>query len=203
MKPLFLIVAFLFTSLAAHAQPLILPDTFVVTGVAADDTLNVRQQPSGSSADIGDLYPNQLVEVIAVSDNDQWGQIIWHEGNGWISMRFLAPEPYPQMDDSVMPIGISCLGNEPFWSATILRNQMFEFSDIGALPQMRPVQHSTSALNMPPYLFAFTAGEFTGVLERAQCFDGMSDITYGWQLRLISTQMSGLVLRNGCCRVAK
>lgn len=205
MKTYLLTAAILTLGSASLAQPLILPEVFAVSGVAANDTLNVRQAPSGSSADIGDLYPNQLVEVIALNDNEQWGQIIWQEGNGWISMQYLATVQRPRMHDSVMPLGISCSGSEPFWLAQFQPDQTLAFTDYSLATQTtltQPIQHSASAINMPPFSFAFTAGAFTGLLERAQCSDGMSDIKYGWQLSLMSLSGAGLQLRKGCCRTA-
>jgi len=205
MKTLLLTTALLGGGVAAHAQSLILPEVFAVSGVAANDTLNVRQAPSGRSADIGDIFPNQLVEVIALNENQQWGQIIWQEGNGWISMQYLAPIERPHMLDSVMPLGISCSGNEPFWSAVIQPNQMLTFTDYSAANQTavaQPIRQSTSAIGMQPFSFAFVAGSFTGLLERAQCSDGMSDISYGWQLRLLNRSSAGLQLRIGCCKAA-
>jgi len=205
MKPLFIAIALLLAPLAANAQRVILPDVFAVTGVASNDTLNVRQAPTGSSADIGDLYPNQLIEVIALSDDGKWGHIVWEEGNGWIAMRFLRPAPLPRLPNSEMPMGIRCAGTEPFWAATIEANRTFVFTDYSSAtqaPRTRPISQATTAIGMQPYSFAFTAGEFTGLLERAQCSDGMSDRTYGWQLRIINLSPAGLELRSGCCQAA-
>ncbi|NOR62804.1 MAG: SH3 domain-containing protein [Rhodobacteraceae bacterium] len=205
MKSLLFIIALLLSPFAAQAQRLILPDVFAVTGVASNDTLNVRQAPSGSSTDIGDLYPNELIEVISLSDDSKWGQIIWQEGNGWIAMRFLTPSPLPHFPNSEMPMRISCSGTEPFWTAVIWPNQMFEFTDYSGAnqeSQSRLIAQSTTAMGMQPYSFAFTAGEYTGLLDRAECSDGMSDRTYGWQLRIINPSLNGLQLRSGCCQAA-
>ncbi len=205
MKPLLIILTLLLIPLSAQAQRLILPDVFTVTGFAANDTLNVRREPSGTSADIGDLALNELVEVIALSSDGQWGQIIWQEGNGWIAMRFLTPSPLPHLRDSEMPMRLSCAGTEPFWTALIWPDQTFEFIDYSGAAQesrVRPITQSTTAIGMQPYSFAFIAGEFTGLLDRAECSDGMSDRTYGWQLRIINPSLNGLELRSGCCQAA-
>ena len=203
MKLSLVVFAFFLSVSSANAQRLILPDVFAVSGIAADDTLNVRQEPSGGSADIGDLALNDLIEVIALSDDRKWGQIIWQEGNGWIAMRFLSPSPLPHLRDSQMPMRLSCAGTEPFWTVFIWPNQTLEFidrSDPSLEAQTRPITQSTTAIGMQPYSFAFTAGEFTGLLDRAECSDGMSDRTYGWQLRLINPSSSGLQIRYGCCQ---
>ena len=205
MKPLLFALALLLLPFAAQAQRLILPDVFTVTGFAPNDTLNVRREPSGTSVDIGDLALNELIEVIALSSDGQWGQIIWQEGNGWIAMRFLTPSPLPHLRDSEMPMRISCAGTEPFWTAVLWPNQTFEFVDYSNASQesrTRPITQSTTAIGMQPYSFAFTAGEFTGLLDRAECSDGMSDRTYGWQLRIINPSLNGLELHGGCCQAA-
>ncbi len=203
MKSALIALTLVLSGMGAHAQRLILPDVFTVTGIAADDTLNVRQAPSSSSTDIGDLALYELIEVIALSDDGKWGQIIWQEGNGWIAMRFLTPSPLPHMHDSPMPLRLSCGGTEPFWTAFIGPDQTFEFINRGEPSQgaqSRPITQSTKAIGIQPYSFAFTAGEFTGLLDRAECSDGMSDRTYGWQLRLINPSPNGLQLWSGCCQ---
>ncbi|MBL1435895.1 MAG: hypothetical protein COB08_006820 [Rhodobacteraceae bacterium] len=203
MKLILIVIGLALSAVVAHAQSVILPDVFTVTGIASNDTLNVRQAPSGTSADIGDLAANERIEVIALSDDGKWGEFIWQERNGWIAMRFLTPSPLPHLPDSEMPMGLSCSGTEPVWTAFILPDQTFEFtdrSDSSLETQSRPITQSTTAIGMQPYSFAFTAGEFTGVLDRAECSDGMSDRTYGWQLRVINPSSNGLQLRSGCCQ---
>lgn len=200
LKPL--LIAALLIAPAAHAQLYTHAEVYSVTGVASNDTLNVRAAPNVGAVDIGDLYPNQPVEVIMLSQDRKWGQIIWDESNGWISMRFLRPTPLPTMQDSEMPTQLSCSGTEPFWSAIIWPNRSLEFTDYASSnpePSFQRINQSTTAMGYAPVSFAFSAGEFTGLLERAQCSDGMSDITFGWQIRLIAQQNGGITLRNGCC----
>ncbi len=201
MKTIFASVALLLIALAAQAQ--ILPEVYTVTNVAANDTLNVRAQPSGQSADIGDIYPSGQVEVIALNDDGKWGKIIWQEANGWVAMRFLRPTPLPTMPDSAMPLQLVCSGTEPFWSATFWTNRNLEFKDYAAAspaPTFQRIGQAATADGFGPVSFAFTAGRFTGTLDRAQCSDGMSERDYGWQLRLIEQANGRLQLRNGCCQ---
>ena len=59
---------------------------------AADDVLNVRAEPNASSAILGGLEPGAgPVEVIETSQpgSTKWGRIVFQEGNGWVSMKFL------------------------------------------------------------------------------------------------------------------
>lgn len=203
MKTIIVATALLLAALSAQAQ--ILPEVYSVTNVAANDTLNVRAQPNSRSADIGDIYPNEQVEVIALSENGNWGKIIWQEANGWVAMRFLRATPLPTMPDSAMPLQLVCSGTEPFWSATFWTKRNLEFKNYAAdsaAPTFQRIDQSTVADGFAPVSFAFTAGRFTGTLDRAACSDGMSDRTYGWQLRLLELSNGRLQLRNGCCQAA-
>ncbi len=203
MKTLFTTAVLLFAAISAWAQ--ILPEVYTVTGVATNDTLNVRARPNSRSADIGDIYPNEQVEVIALSENGTWGKIISGEANGWVAMRFLRLSPLPTMPDSAMPLQLVCTGTEPFWAATFWTNRNLEFKDFAtasAAPTFQRIDQSTTADGFAPVSFAFTAGRFTGTLDRAKCSDGMSDRDYGWQLRLIEHANGRLQLRNGCCQAA-
>lgn len=93
------------------------PGYFRVTGVAPDDTLNVRALPDAGSADIGDLGHDQTgIEVIDQDASGAWARIGWQEGHGWVALRFLSPEAPPRIGDSRLPAGLLCSGTEPFWS---------------------------------------------------------------------------------------
>ncbi len=201
MKTIFTITVLLLAAVWAQAQ--ILPEVYTVTNVAANDTLNVRARPNGQSADIGDIYPGEQVEVMALSANGKWGKIIWQETNGWVAMRFLRLTPLRTMPDSAMPLQLVCSGTEPFWSATFWTNRNLEFKDYAAdspVPTFQRIEHSATASGFAPISFAFTAGRFTGTLDRAECSDGMSNRTYGWQVRLLEIVNGRLQLRNGCCQ---
>ncbi len=204
MKSVFLSMPFLLIGLATQAQPALFPEVFTVTGVASDDTLNIRNKPSERSADTGDLYPHDQIEVIALSEDRNWGKIIWQEGNGWVSMRYLRPSPLPHMPDSEMPLQLACSGTEPFWSATLWPNRNLEFKDYAtdAPASFQRIGQSSTAQGFAPVSFAFTAGKFTGLLERSPCSDGMSERDYGWQLRLLDQASGRLQLRSGCCQAA-
>ncbi|HGG04386.1 MAG TPA: SH3 domain-containing protein, partial [Aliiroseovarius sp.] len=107
---LFFILGF---NTAALAQNL--PDAFFVTGVAADDVLNIRAEPSARSAIVGQLGPQAInVEVIAFSDNGKWGKVSTGEGNGWVAMRFLERSNHTPAGE--VPRPMACFGTEPFWA---------------------------------------------------------------------------------------
>ena len=49
------------------------------------------------------------------------------------------------------------------------------------------------------YILGFAAGQFTGVLLKQACSDGMSDITYPWSIVLINRSDDGPRVVDGCC----
>lgn len=66
---------FAFLSTPALAQD-IYPALHDVTGVAADDVLNIRSEPSASSPIIGTFSPFETdVEVVALSPDGGWGRV--------------------------------------------------------------------------------------------------------------------------------
>ena len=158
------------------------PSYHRVTGVAADDALNVRAEPSGSSEDIGDLpYDAKGIEVVRTDDSGDWGRIIWAEANGWIAMRYLEIDPQPLIGTTKLPQGLLCAGTEPFWSLRLpgggatyagMAEDALVLTMTGALtPQARG-----------PFPVVLSHGGPTAAtmsfIEPMQCSDGMSDRKY-------------------------
>jgi len=201
---IFFITVFAVAS-TARAQFVLLPEIFAVTNVAANDTLNVRAAASASSEDIGDLYPSQRIEVVSLSPDGKWGEIIWGESNGWIAMRFLARQHRATLPDSGLPLNLICSGTEPFWSAELTRAGELVFTDYAAsapTPNRNQITLSSRSLNLAGSSYAFVAGSFSGILSRGACSDGMSDVDFGWSLGLIQQNGLQIELRNGCCRAS-
>jgi uncharacterized membrane protein len=184
---------------AAVAQSL--PALYSVTGVAADDRLNIREGPGTDWRITGGLSPKATgIEVTALSENERWGRINSGEGTGWISMRYLAREHEHGWRDGEMPL--RCFGTEPFWSMPIfLPTHHIEVhepdhggyelvGDAGALP--------TTAF--PPTLAVPFSGMHEGmavIRENASCSDGMSDRLYGLEAQVYwRGDTSGW---SGCC----
>jgi len=199
------ILTLLFTVSAANAQYMLLPKVFAVTGVASNDTLNVRQAPDAGAADIGDLHPDQRVEVIARNEDKKWGQIIWGETNGWVSMRYLTPAPLSELAPSGLPLGIACTGTEPFWLAEFTPAGMLDYSDISTVEDIyysSPITLAARSINDGRGSYAFSAGLLNGILRRATCYDGMSNVDFGWALDLVFQSNDAFELRSGCCRAS-
>ncbi len=199
MRALFLILFLL--PVALQAQPL-LPALMEVTGVAADDTLNVRAEPGGGSRDIGDLYDGERIEITALNDSGTWARIPWTESDGWISMRYLRPVNRPEDPDSGMPLDLTCSGTEPFWLAAFRPDRHLIIANLDGPDTVLTLEAITNSRNTYISTFAFKAGDYTGLLQRAECSDGMSETTYGWALDLIGYSDGNLDLTSGCCSVS-
>ena len=67
------------------------PALFSVTGVAANDVLNIRETASASADKLGALQHNaKNVEVVAVDDARKWALVNTGETAGWVAFRYLA-----------------------------------------------------------------------------------------------------------------
>lgn len=176
------------------------PELFRVTGVAADDSLNVRNDPSPSADDIGDLAPGATVEVLAADPQGRWGRIVHQGGNGWVSLAYLAPIEPERVAGSEVPVGLHCAGTEPFWSVLVGTDSL-TYDDPEAASRPLPITLATAASGrrgFPALLRAAGEGTVQHLIVRpAACSDGMSDITYGWEAELIE----GERFMTGCCRI--
>lgn len=167
----------LMLSHAAWAEEL--PAHFAVSGVSADDVLNIRQAPGVGSEKIGDLGPFTLnIEVLALSGDGRWGRIGMPEGNGWVAMRYLARQDLPE--GAVVPRPLSCVGTEPFWRIGLL-SRGDEFERMGddrvdlELVDERPGETGFQADLTGP-----NGASYSLVVSRGACSDGMSDREFGW-----------------------
>ena len=183
-----------------------LPALFDVTGVASDDTLNIRQTPSGKAAKIGALSPfARNIEVTAVNDSGTWGRINHAEGNGWVSLRYLRRQHDIAWRDA--PNGLSCFGTEPFWAAVLTADRQsfrFQFFDDPVLDMA--VDWRASPENRGAGAFGFAASHYDATafatLRRATCSDGMSDRLYGLGTEVFITQYGHTRAYQGCCSLS-
>lgn len=183
-----------------------LPALFDVTDVASDDTLNIRQTPSGKAAKIGALSPfARNIEVTAVNDSGTWGRINHAEGNGWVSLRYLRRQHDIAWRDA--PHGLSCFGTEPFWAADLTADRQsfrFQFFDDPVLDMA--VDWRASPENRGAGVFGFAASHYEATafatLRRATCSDGMSDRLYGLGTDVFITQYGQTRAYQGCCSLS-
>jgi uncharacterized membrane protein len=172
-----------------------------VAQIAADDPLNVRALPKVSSADIGDLNLGDMVEVLQRSADGKWSQILWQEGNAWISSAYLVDVARPRLD-SGLPVHLSCGGNEPSWSVDLSKTGGFRLTSLHGLDADEQISWSTTSRNEGDSTHAFATPSFTGVLRREMCTDGASEANYGWRLDLIGPTDTPELL-SGCCTLTK
>ncbi|WP_205518781.1 COG3650 family protein [Pseudotabrizicola algicola] len=182
---------------AAQADPTF-PARYEVRGVAATDALNIRATPSARAEIIGEIEPFAIhIEVLDLSPDRKWGKIGVPEGNGWVSMAYLAPTP-PE-DPFTVPRPLSCLGTEPFWSVSLYpRGAEYNSPDTGAVPMA--VTHEAVADH--GYLVQLEEGPSlnrTLIITREACSDGMSDRAYGFATRMFTEAPDGNSALHGCC----
>lgn len=189
-------VLLLMFSHAAGAEEF--PAAFSVSGVSADDVLNIRQAPGAGSAKIGELGPFTLnIEVLALSGNGRWGRIGMPEGNGWVAMRYLARQDLPE--GAVVPRPLSCVGTEPFWRIGLL-SRGDEFDRMGDdrvdldLVEERPADNGYQA-----DLTGQDGASYSLMVSRGACSDGMSDREFGWTGTLSIDGQGGAETLTGCC----
>ena len=176
-----------------------LPSMARVANILGNDILNVRARATVESRDIGDLSPGERVEVVRLNDDGSWAQIIVTEGNGWISTKYLEPVARPQSNGG-LPLNLTCTGTEPFWSLQLGPDEAATLKIAAAAEQVPMVlEWSGASRNLGPGAYGFSGVGSSGVLRRAQCFDGMSDREYGWAIDIILLNSNGSQLYSGCC----
>lgn len=192
MKHLFA-AAFMLCAPVAEAQDL--PMRTMVSGVAATDVLNIRSGPGAGFDKVGEIAPFATnVEVLEVRDG--WGLVSTGEGNGWVSMRYLAELPSEEWS---VPRPLTCLGTEPFWRLSLFpRGAEFDSPDTGR----RDLSEAAEAVAPSGYLVRLVEGptlERTLIVRAGQCSDGMSDRRFGMRGLVFVETPDGNRLLSGCC----
>lgn len=186
---------------AAQAPAPALPALHDVTGVAADDVLNVRAAPDAGAAIVATLPPDRRnVEVTALSPDGRWAQVGLGERSGWAARRYLAAQP-PRPADR-LPAPLRCHGTEPFWGLWVPGDGSAEYERLPEPErQMRVVTETVplGRLGEIAARLADDAGDATLFLRREACDDTMSDRAFGLSVRLLLTGPDGPVAHVGCC----
>ncbi|GAA6165621.1 hypothetical protein NBRC116590_33250 [Pelagimonas sp. KU-00592-HH] len=179
------------------------PALFSVTGVAANDVLNIRETANASADKLGALAHNaENVEVVAVDDARKWALINTGETAGWVAFRYLARQS--ETGWAWDRIGLECFGTEPFWSAATDADRSllaFQFFD-------DPVEHFAVQWTSHPENYtvgtlglgaASPSGSAFATVRSALCSDGMSDRTYGLATELFILRDGTPTGYRGCC----
>lgn len=184
--------------LAGSAAAQDLPALHDVAGVASDDVLNIRSEPSASAPIIGGLAPDaQRVEVTEVSGNG-WGQVNSGEGRGWVSMRFLKRADTAAWHEAGATL--ACFGTEPFWAFDI-GGGTGRFSS----PSADGIEYAVTDRAIPiggPLTLGLGLDRGFAVIEAQSCSDGMSDRAFGLSISLFLDQDGELRPFKGCCSLS-
>ncbi len=197
-RPVLLLVTALAFAAPVAAQDALsnsnnLPARVSVTGVAADDVLNIRAAPDSAAPVLAELLPDATdVEVIALSDDGAWALVPFPEGQGWAATRFLTTSAD---DPATIPFPLRCVGTEPFWSVVLRQDgATWETPEDPARP-LRPLGH---AQTHDAFVLAYDDGGQTRdvTVIRRECSDGMSDRPYGFAALIWNR---GEEVQSGCC----
>lgn len=186
------------------------PALFDVVGVADDDVLNVRADPSPNAPIIGTLSPDQRdVEVLNPNERETWGRINFGERTGWVSLTYLTRQPgqwYGSVPDTAY-----CGGTEPFWALNIDEGAV-SFTLATEVPQQGRIDQLSQSRNNPGrHVLVGTLErdqgaqylDFVALLSKEMCSDGMSDRAYGYGVEVITGNAEGFDLWSGCCALAR
>ncbi len=197
LKHALLAIAVLCASPASATPEYVLPTLFDVTGVASDDVLNIRENPSAIAPVIGS-FAHDLTHIEVVEEQGNWGRVNLHEFSGWVSMRYLEPR-YDVWQENALPAHMQCFGAEPFWSITHDGAQL-TLSQPGGDDQVQPVTAILSTGWFRDPARVVTTARTTLVSTPQLCSDGMSDGWYGLRATVV---LHGEVpaMLNGCCTI--
>ena len=182
-------------SLAAAARA----ETVDVTGVAADDVLNLRAEPRAGAPLTGALSPTASgVEVVRRSEG--WAFVISGTQAGWASARFLRPAM--SFEDGKPPSPLQCVGTEPFWSLSIAgKSATYQTPDKDAVASdIQKIEQSRNSTIV--WLVRPSSGPVLGatIEARQACSDNMSDRIYSFRVT-IETRDGQLL--SGCCDLGR
>ena len=193
------------TAAPARSQP------HSVTGVNADDVLNIRADIDhtldvGSSEIIGAI-PHDAVDVVVTGisvdiGDTRWREIVYKGTEGWVNERYLKPTTFLLET----PDALQCAGTEPFWNVEV------EESDSTLMSPDLESPIKLDYLRFAPgigrtdlwghYLGSADGTYSLTVIVRytETCSDGMSDLIYDFEALLLGLSASGAPAY-GCCSI--
>lgn len=186
---------------------------FRVTGVNRSDVLNIRERvddqatitqkkvlgqiPAGS----GGVYGSgATIKVGPV----RWYEVRYKSTRGWVNGRYL--KPVSSELESELSSNLFCGGTEPFWVLRI-GHDTAELTRPDAPPARysiairEPFQGRNDALAMR--LVSQSAPAISALVHHKEwCSDGMSDLEYAFEVRVIGLADSDAPLQ-GCCSLLR
>ncbi|WP_418592327.1 COG3650 family protein [Ponticoccus sp. (in: a-proteobacteria)] len=186
-----------FTLLAGAAAAQDYPRLHDVSGVASDDTLNLREAPSAKAPVVGELaHDARAIEVMRVENG--WGRVNIKERAGWASIRYLAPRADGDLPNAQ---ALTCFGTEPFWSLHIRPGQTAQYRSPevmdGETYGVGPLQRLWSPTLKYTLRGEGGEGSLDAMIMPAYCDDGMSDREYGFDVTLFLSREDRVY--SGCC----
>jgi uncharacterized membrane protein len=177
---------------AVSAFPAFAQVTYSVTGIAADDVLNIRERPSASSPKIGEYGPSDS-GIVIYRRSGNWalvGRSTPGAAEGWVNSRFLTRV----VAAARVRFPLRCLGTEPFWDLNIRSERAATF----ASPEVAGDRLAVSNVRREGRNASMRIGSGGRAdITAGSCSDGMSDNSYRYSIFLRLTD--GRVFR-GCCR---
>lgn len=186
---------------------------FRVTRVARSDVLNIRErvddQASISGTKILGRIPANGSGVLGsgatlMVGRTRWFEVRYKDTRGWVNGRFL--KPVSGGLGSEFESNLFCAGTEPFWSLKVQDlaaevRQPDAPAEHYAVSVREPFQGRPDALALR--LVSDTAPEISALIQHIQwCSDGMSDLDYAFEVRVIGLGKGDHPLR-GCCSLLR
>jgi uncharacterized membrane protein len=189
--------------LSPGAMAQTLPSLHEVTGVSADDVLNIREEPSGAADILGALAHNATdIEVVRENDSGTWGLVNSGEMSGWVAMRYLKPL---ETGDYILSRRLTCLGTEPFWSLRITQGA----TAVMSTPDGPEIQFTAGLVQSAIARFGRYSlrggggdGTFTAVIRAEYCADGMSEAEFGLDVDVLIDGGGDVAHYIGCCSLS-
>ena len=174
---------------AAAAGPLV-----SVTGVADDDSLNLRAAPDANSARVGTIDAHDTkIEVIAVDTKGvDWVKVRKGTVSGWVNAKFLSYE-------AGLPVKLKCVGTEPFWGIELgyqFADVDFTGMDAGKRKMSLAEPVVAQARGWPWLVPANDKGSSFLLVDKRTCDDDMSDVNYPYA---VVASVGGRFVE-GCCK---
>ena len=186
---------------------------FRVTGVKRSDVLNIRERVDDQAtisqkkilgripANSGGVYGSGATLRVGSS---RWYEIRYKNVRGWVNGRYL--QPVSSDLGSELESNLFCGGTEPFWALKVERNTA-ELSRPDGPPVRytvairEPFQGRKDALALR--LVSETAPAISALVQHKEwCSDGMSDLEYAFEVRIIGLK-TGEVPLHGCCSLLR
>lgn len=196
------IAVWLLLTVAADAQDV--PALYQVTGVSADDILNIRTAPDARSTVIDTLAPDASdIEVVAISSSGRWGQVNTGEVSGWVALRFMSPQPGLPWQEMAIPL--TCYGTEPFWSMIYTPDPPEWGFEVMSSPWASVFiadwwQTVSGRSDVVAHRLISDSDDGMAILRQTACSDGMSDRHFALTIDLVLT--TSAQAHSGCCSLA-